>query len=150
ARRKFKPSERIDLQQADATALPFSDGVFDLVVCQFGLMFFPDKAKSHREAHRVLAPDGHFLFSVWDSHRHNSFGRIAHETVQSFFPADPPQFFTLPFSCHQIDPIKESLIEAGFIDISAAVLRLKTETNAAALARGLVCGTPLAEEIGAR
>src|ERR1700722_4323897 len=65
ARAKFRPGERVELQPADATALPFPDGGFDTVVCQFGVMFFPDKNKAYREVHRVLKPGGHYLFSIW-------------------------------------------------------------------------------------
>ena len=118
ARAKFRPGEQVEFQPADATALPFPDGSFDAVVCQFGVMFFPDKDKSYREALRVLAPGGHYLFSVWDSHRHNPFGRIAHEVAGTFFPSDPPQFYKVPFSCHQIDPIKEALIAAASVTSS--------------------------------
>lgn len=92
ARAKFRSGEQIEFQPADATALPFADGSFDAIVCQFGVMFFPDKDKSYREAYRLLTPRGRYLFNVWDSHRHNPFGRIAHETAGRFFPADPPQF----------------------------------------------------------
>jgi ubiquinone/menaquinone biosynthesis C-methylase UbiE len=89
ARTKFRIEEQVEFQPADATALPFPDGSFDVVVCQFGVMFFPDKDKSYREVYRVLAPGGHYLFNVWDSHRHNPFGRIAHEIIGSFFSTDP-------------------------------------------------------------
>jgi ubiquinone/menaquinone biosynthesis C-methylase UbiE len=151
ARTKFRPGEEVGFEPADATALPFSDSAFDAVVCQFGVMFFPQKDASYREVHRVLAPGGRYLFSVWDSHRYNPFGRIAHETAARFFPANPPQFYTVPFSYYQIDPIKESLINAGFTDINVAVLRLEKEIpDAARFARGLVYGNPLIDEIRAR
>src|ERR1700720_614866 len=71
-------------RQADAMQLPFPDGTFDAVVCQFGVMFFPEKDKSYREIHRVLAPGGRYLFNVWDAHRYNQFGRIAHEVAGGF------------------------------------------------------------------
>jgi hypothetical protein len=91
------------------------------------------------------------VFSVWDAHRHNPFGRIAHEVAGGFFPADPPQFYSVPFSCHRIDPIKESLIEAGFGEIGIAVVGLKKEIpNAGIFARGLVYGNPLIDQIRAR
>jgi SAM-dependent methyltransferase len=141
----------VEFRPADGTALPFPDGSFDAVVCQFGVMFFPEKDKSYCEVHRVLAPGGRYLFNVWDSPRHNPFGRIAHDVVGSFFPADPPQFYSVPFAYHQIDPIKESLIDAGFTDITIAVLRLDKEVPDTALfARGLVHGNPVIDEIRAR
>ena len=118
ARDKFRPDEQVEFQPADATALPFADASFDAVVCQFGVMFYPDKAKSYREVHRVLAPGGRYFFNVWDSHRYNPFGRIAHGVVQRLFPIDPPQFYKVPFSCHQIDPIKEALSSKPALPIS--------------------------------
>jgi SAM-dependent methyltransferase len=151
ARNKFRSSEAVAFQPADATALPFADGSFDAVVCQFGLMFFPDKPKSYSEVFRVLAPRGRYLFSVWDSHRHNPFGRITHEVAARFFPADPPQFYNVPFSCHAIDPIKEALIAAGFGDINVAVIRLDKELpDAANFARAAVYGNPLIDQVRAR
>lgn len=151
ARAKFRPGEQVDFQPADATALPFPDGSFDAIASQFGLMFFPDRNKAHREAHRVLAPRGRYHFSVWDSHRHNPFGRIAHEIVASFFPADPPQFYRVPFICHEIDPIKEALIDSGFTDIAISVVRMQTQIpDMTAFSRGIVYGNPLIDQIQER
>jgi ubiquinone/menaquinone biosynthesis C-methylase UbiE len=151
ARAKFRPGEQVEFKPADATALPFADAGFDAVVCQFGVMFYPDKDKSYREVHRVLAPGGRYLFSVWDAHRYNPFGRIAHQVAGSFFTADPPQFYNVPFSAHQIDPIKESLIEAGFDGIDVAVIRLEKDVpDVAMFARAAVYGNPLADQVRAR
>jgi SAM-dependent methyltransferase len=151
ARTKFRSGEQVEFQPADAMALPFADASFDAVVCQFGVMFFPDKPKSYSEVLRVLAPGGRYLFSVWDSHRYNPFGRLAHQVAGSFFPADPPQFYNVPFSCHQIDPIKESLIEAGFTGINAAVVSLDKEVpDAAGFARASIYGNPLIDQIRTR
>ncbi len=151
ARAKFRAGEQVEFQPADATALPFADASFDALVCQFGLMFFPDKPKSCSEVFRVLAPGGRYVFSVWDSHRYNPFGRIAHEVPARFFPADPPQFYNVPFSCHQIDPVKELLIAAGFSDIGIAVVAFEKEIpDATIFARGLVYGNPLIDQIRSR
>ena len=119
AKTKFGATEQVIFRSADATALPFGDGAFDAIVCQFGLMFFPDKDRAHREARRTLRPGGRYLFSVWDAPRYNPFPRLGLEVIERFFPGDPPQF--LAFSCAEIDPIKELLIDAGFTDITISV-----------------------------
>ncbi len=151
ARTKFRPGDQVMFQLADACALPFPDGAFDAVVCQFGVMFFPDKAQSYREVHRVLAPGGRYLFNVWDSHKYNPFGRITHKLVQRLFPSDTPSFYRVPFGYHEIDPIKEALIEARLADLTVSVVRQEAEVpSLAAFARGLVYGNPLAKQIRAR
>jgi SAM-dependent methyltransferase len=151
ARGKFHPDEMVEFQPADATALPFPDASFDALVCQFGVMFFPDKDKGFREAHRVLVSGGRHLFSVWDSHRHNPIGPLITEILAEFFPNDPPHFYQVPFSYHRIDPIKESLGATGFTDIRIAVLSLnKIIPDVAAYSRALVFGNPLIDQIRSR
>src|SRR6516225_6811752 len=83
----------------------------DIVGAGSDIRFTPQERTWISRVCRVLTPGGHYLFSLWDSHRHNPFGRIAHEIAGSFFPNDPPQFYNVPFSYYQIDPIKESLKE---------------------------------------
>ena len=147
---KFRHNEAVEFRAADAMALPFADASFDAIVCQFGVMFFPDKDLSYREAFRVLPAGGHYVFSIWDSHRHNPIGRIAHEVIGSFFPADPPQFQSIPFA-YRFEPIKESLIEAGFASISATILRSQKEiADFGMLARGLVYGSPIIDQVKQR
>jgi ubiquinone/menaquinone biosynthesis C-methylase UbiE len=152
ARKKFRPDEAIEFQHADAMALPFADASFDAVVCQFGVMFFPDKEKSYREAYRVLAPGGRYVFSVWDGgYNRMRHGSIADEVAAQFFPTDPPQFYCVTGSYNKIDPIKESLSDAGFIDLRIAVLtREKQVANIGAFARAMVYGNPLIDMIRTR
>jgi len=150
ARTKFRPGELVEFQPADATALPFADNSFDAVVCQFGVMFYPDKEKSYREVYRVLAPGGRYLFNVWDSHSHNPFGQIAHDTVGRFFPVDPPQFQKVPFS-YPFDRARESLAQAGFTGIDTALVKLEKEVpKAETFARGLVYGSPIIDQVRTR
>jgi ubiquinone/menaquinone biosynthesis C-methylase UbiE len=151
ARKKFKAGEKVDFQPADATALPFDNNAFDAVVCQFGVMFFPDKDKSYREVYRTLTSGGSYLFNVWDSFEFNPFARITHETIAGFFKQDAPVFYKVPFGYHQIDSIKASLDAAGFEDVTAQVLKFDKEIpKARRFAEGLVLGNPVIEEIRMR
>jgi ubiquinone/menaquinone biosynthesis C-methylase UbiE len=150
ARKKFHPDEPIEFQQADAMALPFADASFDAVVCQFSAQFFPDKEKSYREAYRVLAPGGRHIFSVWDG-GYNRHARIADEVAAQFFPTDPPQFYRVGTGYNKIDPIKDSLSDAGFLDLRIAVLaREKQVADIGVFARALVYGNPLIDMIRTR
>ena len=151
ARRKFTAGELVEVQPADAQALPFGDAAFDAMVCQFGIMFYPDKPKSYREAMRVLRPGGTYLFSVWDAHSQNGFARITERLIRQVFPVDPPGFYRVPFSCSEIDPIKEALVEAGFSGLSIDVLRIdKPVSELKPFAEGLILGNPLVDQIRAR
>jgi ubiquinone/menaquinone biosynthesis C-methylase UbiE len=150
ARTKFRPDEAVEFQQADATNLPFANEAFDAVICQFGMMFLPDKEKGYLEAARVLASGGRYFFSVWDSYDHNAFGRLAYEIGSKFFPTDPPQFYQVPFSYSMIDPIKKSLTDVGFAGIGIDVIPMTKNVDISAFARGVVFGNPLADQIKAR
>ena len=151
AQAKFGANEQVEFCPADGTALPFPDASFDTVVCQFGMMFYPDKNKGFHEAYRVLAPGGRYHFSVWDAHRYNAAGRIATAVIGSFFPKDPPRFYEIPFHYHQIDAIKEALHTAGFEGMVATVLRQERHmADFTAFARGLVFGSPVVAQIEQR
>jgi SAM-dependent methyltransferase len=147
---KFRPDERVTFQPADATALPFADGAFDAVVCQFGVMFFPDKDKAYREVHRVLAPGGRYLFSVWESFQTIKFAPIVYDLVARFTPDNPPHFMRVPFS-YPFEPIKDSLLAAGFDDINVAVVRIaKAIPDVFHFARAQIYGSPLIDQVRAR
>jgi SAM-dependent methyltransferase len=90
---KLQPGgERVQWQQADAQNLPFPEQTFDAVVCQFGVMFFPDTPRAYREVFRVLKPGGRFLFSVWDRIETNDMAFFVHKALMKMFPDDPPMF----------------------------------------------------------
>jgi ubiquinone/menaquinone biosynthesis C-methylase UbiE len=151
AQQKFRATENLEWQEADAGALPFSDSSFDVVVCQFGMMFVPDKNSAMRECYRVLSSGGVFLFSVWDSIEHNPFGQIAHETIATFFEEDPPNFYELPFSFYDADLIRGLLQRAGFKTIETSLVTLPCRSpSAAEFAIGLVRGNPTATTIQER
>lgn len=151
AEKKFVNPQNLTFRAVDAQNIPFPDGSFDAVICQFGVMFFPDKDRSYREVSRILTNGGRYIFNVWDAPSFNPFGRIAHETIGSFFKSDPPKFYQVPFGYHSIDAIKQSLIAAGFGGITVAVLdRTKEAGDLAEFAEGLVRGNPAIDEIKAR
>ena len=151
AKTKFGPADSVEFQPADALSLPFPEQAFDAVVCQFGLMFFPDKLRALREARRVLKPGGTLLFNVWDSLEHNHLVRTVIETLAILFPTDPPTFFQIPFGYYSLDTIKDVVSEAGFGDIDMAVLpRESTSPTAHHVALGYVAGTPLSLQLADR
>jgi ubiquinone/menaquinone biosynthesis C-methylase UbiE len=140
-------------QQADATQLPFDDASFDIIVCQFGMMFFPDKARAISEARRVLRPGGMLLFNVWDRIEENEFANTVTAALAGLFPADPPLFLArTPHGYFDLAAISQDLADAGF----SATPRFETiaARSRAASARvpaiAYCQGTPLRNEIEAR
>ena len=151
ARGKMPNAKGVEWKQADACALPFEDASFDAIVCQFGLMFVPDKPLAMKEARRVLAPGGLCLMSVWDSLERNQFARIAHETINSFFVTDPPTFYQVPFSLHRADALRALATDAGFAEVRVEPVSLQGESaSARSLATGLVEGNPVGNTIRER
>jgi len=144
AKAKLNKIEGIEWKQADASALPFPDGSFDVVVCQFGFMFVPDKLAALREVQRVLLPNGRLLLSVWDSVELNDLARITQQTVTRLFPTNPPTFYEIPFSMHDQVALKEMVFTAGFHDINLSIVsRVCESPSSRDVAQGLVYGNPL-------
>jgi ubiquinone/menaquinone biosynthesis C-methylase UbiE len=145
-------SSRVSWQKADAQSLPFPDGAFDAVVCQFGVMFFPDKQKAYREARRVLKPGGRFVFDVWDKIEFNEFADVVTAALADLFPNDPPRFLArTPHGYHEKEAIIAELQSAGFANIAMETLtRRSVAPSCRDPAIGYCQGTPLRNEIEAR
>jgi SAM-dependent methyltransferase len=139
----------IEWQQADALNLPYEDASFDTIICQFGVMFYPDRLKGYQEAHRVLKPGGTLIFNVWDHIRENKFAEIATKAAAEIFPDDPPLFLArTPHGYHDADKICAELKQGGFVDITyetkADISRAPSPRHPAI---AYCQGTPLRSEI---
>ncbi len=143
---------RATWRQADALKLPFADGSFDVVACQFGAMFFPDKVAAYTEALRVLNPGGRLAFNVWDRIENNEITQAVVEGVAAIFPNDPPQFATrTPHGYYDKDRIQQDLRAAGFSQIALDTVQLRSRAPSCYdPAIGFCQGTPLRNEIEAR
>lgn len=141
---KLTGADNITFRQADAMALPFDDGAFDLVCIQFGVMFFPNKPAAFSEARRVLRPGGTLLFNAWSTMQANPFAEIAHAIGQKVFPDDPPQFYLTPFGYADIDNAHADLGEGGFRDVDYEVVRFQKQVpDWTHFATGVIRGNPL-------
>lgn len=138
----------VNYQIANALDLPFVDNHFDAVVCQFGIMFFPDKQAGMVEMSRVLSPGGRMTFNVWDSMEHNPVIALAHETISEFFTSEPPEFLTVPFGYHDHNTLSGLMRNAGYDDIEIHVVSETVEgCDPYMVAQGLVAGNPGINEI---
>jgi SAM-dependent methyltransferase len=151
--RALGAARSIEWLVADALALPFRDGAFDAVVCQFGAMFFPDKVKGFSEARRVLSPGGRLLFNVWDRLEDFELEHTVIQALERVFPEDPPRFLArTPHGYRDPAVIERDLAAAGFTakpEISVVPQRSRA-ASASDAALGYCQGTPLRGEIEAR
>jgi SAM-dependent methyltransferase len=145
-------SRAVEWRPADALQLPFADESCDVVVCQFGAMFFPDKAKAFAEIRRVLRRAGHFLFNVWDRIEENEFADTITKTLAALYPENPPRFLArTPHGYHDVKTIARDLTAGGF-EHAPKIVTLTQRSRAASPhipAVGYCQGTPLRAEIEA-
>jgi SAM-dependent methyltransferase len=133
--------------------LPFDDVTFDAVICQFGVMFFPDRPAAYAEARRVLAPGGTLMFNVWDRIEANDFAAVVTRALAALYPADPPQFMArTPHGYHDQATITSDLHRGGYAraPIFETVAARSRAPSAAQAALAYCQGTPLRNEIEAR
>jgi SAM-dependent methyltransferase len=143
----------VEWRQADAMQLPFPDGTFDAVVCQFGVMFFPEKSKAFAQARRMLRPGGVFIFSVWDRIEENEFADTVEKALESLFPGDPPRFMArTPHGYYDHRIIGRDLANGGFIAAPRIdTVAARSRAASARVAAIAYCqGTPLRNEIESR
>ena len=142
-------SSRVTYRQADALDLPFDEASFDLVACQFGAMFYPDKVKGNLEARRVLRDGGHYLLAIWDAIERNPMSNLTQQTMVEQFPDNPPMFMRRgPFSYYEPEWIERDLKAAGFSEVDIDTVTLTSRSGSAdEAARGLCYGSPMRVEL---
>lgn len=146
-------SKKVRFQQADALALPFEDKSFDLVVCQFGVMFFPDKVAGNSEAYRVLRNGGNYMLVIWNKFDENLATKAVGSAVAGLFPAEDGSAFyeRVPFRYHDKDVIRADLEAAGFTKVEIETVDLRSRAASAHdAAMGLVQSTPMRNELELR
>jgi ubiquinone/menaquinone biosynthesis C-methylase UbiE len=140
-------SDRITFQQADAQGLPFEDETFDLVICLFGVMFFPDKVRANAEARRVLRTGGRYVLATFDRLETNPIPEAAGKAVASLFPENPRYMERGPFSYADAPMVERDLRKGGFSDVKLETVRLTSRVTADRAAEGIVLGSPFRAEI---
>ena len=149
--RKNLGAADVHWRTADASELPFKDGAFDAVVCQFGLMFLPDPAKGFREAKRVLGAGGMLLANVWLPMPDNPAAQIVHDVAASLAPADPPRFLNTPYGSLDPEAMRGFAAAAGFENVAIERVDVTGAAESArSVADGFAKGTPLSLELTAR
>ncbi|WP_426669791.1 class I SAM-dependent methyltransferase [Mucilaginibacter sp. McL0603] len=145
-------NKQIDFQTEDAQNLSFPDNSFDLVICQFGMMFLPDKKKGFEEIYRVLTPGGKFMFFTWDNTLSMPLFRLlVNDLVVPHFEDEDTTRFFVPFSLHQPKVLTDWMKSAGFKNIETNNVVLKSGSPSAKnIADGLFRKHPLGREISAK
>ena len=150
---RFGTAGDVEWRQADAMALPFDDGAFDAVVCQFGVMFCSDKPRAFSEACRVLRRGGVFIFNVWDRIEENELADTVTNAMAAVFPDDPPRFLArTPHGYHDREMIARDLGRSAFSSqprIETVAARSRAESPRVP-AMAYCRGTPLRDEIESR
>jgi SAM-dependent methyltransferase len=148
---KALKSETISFRLANAQDLPFDAGSFDVVLSQFGVMFFPDKVRANQEARRVLRRNGHYLLVTFNQLELNPIPKAAADALNGLFATEPFDYMDRgPFSYADPTRIRDDLLAGSFTEVQIETIELSSRVNARDAAQGLVFGSPLRAEIERR
>jgi ubiquinone/menaquinone biosynthesis C-methylase UbiE len=138
----------IDWREGSATEMPFADGSYDLVLCQHGLQFIPDKVAALSEMHRVLAPDGRLLISVWRSIEHCPWQAAIADAIDRNVGSEPAALVRSAFSFGDADQLRQVIASAGFHDLEIRVeLETIRHSSLDEYVPGYISATPVAAAV---
>ena len=140
----------VEWKQADAAALPFSDAVFDVALCQQGLQYFPDRSRALKEIKRILVPGGRIVFSVWRSIDYSPFYQALHHALARYVSPEAAEMLSSAYALSDADELKALFTSAGFkrIELSIVIKQMRCPSLKEFLGGGFAA-SPFAEEISA-
>ena len=116
ARRK---AAQVEWRQGRAEALPFAEGTFDAIVCQFGLMFFDDQVQALREMARVVRPGGSIVVATWDTYTNSpGYARLI-GLLAELFGEDVADELRQPFALSDTQAVAQLFADAGMHNSAA-------------------------------
>jgi ubiquinone/menaquinone biosynthesis C-methylase UbiE len=140
----------LEWRQADVAALPCQDAEFDMVLCQQGLQFFPDKRTALREMRRVLRQGGRIALCVWCDIEHSPCHVAIAEALRRHAGSEVARRFRAPFAFGDGDALHRALVEAGFQDAEVRVEVLERHLLPPEESiPGLLASTPVGPEVAA-
>jgi ubiquinone/menaquinone biosynthesis C-methylase UbiE len=108
----------ITWREASAMAMPFPDGSFDIVYCQLGLQFFPDRRAALREMYRVPGPGGRLGLMVWRSIEYSPGFEAFADMLARHVSSEAARTMRAPFALGDADELRELIRAAGFGEIA--------------------------------
>ncbi|MCG6884156.1 MAG: methyltransferase domain-containing protein [Silicimonas sp.] len=128
----------------DAADMPFPDAAFDVVLCQQGLQFMPDKPAAMSEMARVLKPGGRLALSVWKTR--SAIGRAFATVLDRQFGAGTTEAWDMVYSLGDRDRLHDLARDAGLRDFHVKFdIKFARHADPAAFLTGAIAGSPIAE-----
>jgi ubiquinone/menaquinone biosynthesis C-methylase UbiE len=112
-----KDAAAIEYVESGAAPLAAPSASFDVLVCQQGLQFFPDRPAAVREMHRVLKSGGRAFIAIWAEIERNRLFAAFHRALRATVPPELAELITAPFSWHRVAELKATAESSGFRDV---------------------------------
>ena len=110
-------SPQVEWREATAESLPYPDASFDVVVSQFGLMFFSDRLRALREMARVLRPGGKLAVATWDRLENSEAYPIEVDLLERLVGKAAAAALRAPFVLGDVRALGALIREAGLVSV---------------------------------